>query len=374
MITRRRMLRILLTRSLRLRVGRTFIALLALVIAATLLTTMLALYAQLQSRLEHEFRSYGANIVVTSAQRSFLPADATTRTQQLLGDRALVLPSAMLIATSDVGQPVAIVGMDLRSARRVNSWWSVTNWPDAADRGAALVGTRALPLFKDGALTVTYAGRKLTIHPVGTLETGGPEETRIYLPLEQVQQWAATPQQPVTANILEISYTGSEEQVESAVAALNAAFGGAAEVHPVRKIVEAEASVIRKTRRLMFASAALIIITVVLCVLSTLTTSVLERRRDFALMKALGASQRAVNAIFSSEAALLGVLAGAIGFPAGCAVSAAIGRADFHSAFVPSLIMLPVVLLLTAAIALLAAELSLAQLRRLQPASILKGE
>ena len=70
--------------------------------------------------------------------------------------------------------------------------------------------------------------------------------------------------------------------------------------------MEGEARVLGKTRATLLAAAALIILTAALCVLSTLMGWVFDRRRDFAIMKALGASDRLLNGFFAAEAAGVG--------------------------------------------------------------------
>src|SRR2546430_3821009 len=57
---------------------------------------------------------------------------------------------------------------------------------------------------------------------------------------------------------------------------------------PLFRSVEAEGRVLAKTRATLLAAAILIILTAALCVTATLTAWVLDRRRDFAIMKALG--------------------------------------------------------------------------------------
>ena len=99
----------------------------------------------------------------------------------------------------------------------------------------------------------------------------------------------------------------------------------AADVRPVRQIMEGEARVLGKTRATLFAAAALIILTAALCVLSTLMGWVFDRRRDFAIMKALGASGRVLNGFFAMEAAALGATGAVLGFIVGIGIAAWIG-------------------------------------------------
>ena len=148
----------------------------------------------------------------------------------------------------------------------------------------------------------------------------------------------------------------------------------AADVRPVRQIMEGEARVLGKTRATLLAAAALIILTAALCVLSTLMGWVFDRRRDFAIMKALGASGRLLNGFFAAEAAKLGAIGALVGFGIGVAVAAWIGRVNFHAPVVPRFSVLPYILMGSVAVALISALLPIGLLRRVQPATILRGE
>jgi putative ABC transport system permease protein len=147
-----------------------------------------------------------------------------------------------------------------------------------------------------------------------------------------------------------------------------------AEVRPVRQIMEGEARVLGKTRATLLAAAALIILTAALCVLSTLMGWVFDRRRDFAIMKALGASDRLLNSFFAAEAAALGATGAVIGFVLGIGIAAWIGRVNFHAPVVPRFGVLPLVLAGSILVTLLSAILPISLLRRVQPAVILRGE
>jgi putative ABC transport system permease protein len=148
----------------------------------------------------------------------------------------------------------------------------------------------------------------------------------------------------------------------------------AAEVRPVRQIMESEAQVLGKTRATLLAAAILIILTASVCVLATLMGWVFDRRRDFAIMKALGASERLISGFFAGEAAALGAVGALAGFVIGIGVAAWIGRANFNAPVMPRLGVLPVILAGSVAVALIAAVVPIALLRRGQPAMILKGE
>ncbi len=348
--------------------GRAIAALVAVVVAAAVATAMLDLYADLDTKLRKEFRSYGANLVVVAPDGTTLPPGALDRVDAALNGHGTAVPFAYAVARTPEGQPVVVAGTDLQRARRLDSWWSVSAWPRGPNQ--ALVGVRALPVVSPGgaAFTLTFEGRVLQLIPAGSLRTGAAEDSRVFLELGEFVKWTG-----VQPSSIEVAAGGSAAEVETTAKRIAGALPEA-EVRPVRQIVEAESRVLGKTRASLLASALIIIVTAALCVLATLTASVLDRRRDFAIMKALGASERLVSAFFAAEAAAIGIVGALAGFGVGLLVAAWIGRANFNAAVAPRLSIFPVVLVGSIAVALLSAALPLTLLRRVQPATILRGE
>ena len=67
-----------------LRRGRAAGALLAMVVAAAVATAMLTLFSDVQLKLQSEFRSYGANVVLIAKDGQQLPAGATQQVDSAL--------------------------------------------------------------------------------------------------------------------------------------------------------------------------------------------------------------------------------------------------------------------------------------------------
>jgi putative ABC transport system permease protein len=215
---------------------------------------------------------------------------------------------------------------------------------------------------------LSFQGRTIHVAPAGTLSTGAAEDSRIFLSEEAFKSWTG-----VRPSTIEIGATGSGAEVTAMMQRLAQVLPGA-EVRPVRQIMEAEGRVLSKTRAALLAAAALIILTAALCVLATLMGWVLDRRRDFAIMKALGASEGLLNGFFATEAAALGVAGAVLGFVIGIGLAAWIGRVNFNAPVVPRFSVLPIVVAGSVVVALLSAALPIALLRRVQPAMILRGE
>ena len=368
MSPRRSMFLRMLLRSALVRPGRSLTALAALAVAATVATAMLNLYTDAGAKLEHEFRNYGANLVVLSPQGGGLDASALPKVEATLGDGGMAVPFSYAIAKTSDGSPVAVAGTDMARVRALNRWWSVTAWPSAA--GDALMGARAArALAPDGQpFDLSFQGRTLRVKPAGTLHTGADEDSRIYLPLAEFQAWTGA-----GVSTIEVRVAGPPPQVEEAARQLSLALPQA-QVRPVRQILEAEAQVLGKTRSTVLAAVVVILVTAALCVLATLTASVFDRRKDLAVMKALGASERLANGFFLAEAAALGTAGAIIGFAAGVGAAAWIGRVNFHAPISPRLGVFPAVLAGSILVAVLAALIPISLLRHVQPAAILKGE
>jgi putative ABC transport system permease protein len=358
----------MLVRAAVLRRGRALSALLAVIVAAAAATAMLNLYVDVQAKLQREFRNYGANVIVMAKEGAKMPADALHSVDAALAGRGIAVPFGYVVARTPDGQSVVVAGTNFEEVRKLNNWWAVTQWPQRPQ--AALLGTRAQAAVSPQGqpFDLSFQGHTLRLSPAGTVHTGAAEDSRIYISLQDFRAWTGL--EPST---IEIAASGTTAEINAVMQKLGEAVP-AADVRPVRQIVEGQAHVLGKTRATLLFASILIILTAALCVLSTLIGWVSDRRRDFAIMKALGASGRLLNSFFAAEAAALGLVGAVIGYGIGIAVAMWIGRVNFQASVVPRLSVFPVVVLGSVAVALLAAVVPISLLRRVQPAMILRGE
>jgi putative ABC transport system permease protein len=358
----------MLYRAAMLRRGQAGAALTAIIVAAAAATAMLNLYVDVQAKLRKEFRNFGANIVVQAkSQQGFTPEELQTL-KSAVGNHGIAVPFAYAVARDEREQAIVAVGTDFDLARKLNPWWSVSAWPTAA--GQALVGVRAERFLgaSDKPFTLSFSGKSLQLQRVGTLRTGAGEDSRVYIALPEFQAWTG-----LGPAALEIAASGTPDDVNGLLHKLQQTLP-AADVHAVRQVTEGEANVLGKTRSTLLSSAALIVCTAALCVLATLMGWVFDRRRDFAIMKALGASDRLIAMFVAGEAAALACVGAIAGFAAGIGIAALIGRLNFNAPISPQFRVFPAVLIGALAVTLVATLLPLRLLRRIQPAMILRGE
>jgi len=363
-MSRSRMFLRILLRPLIVRRGSSAIAVLAIVVATTVATAMLTLFTDVQAKLRGEFRSYGANLIVTSKTGDTLPPNALQSVESQIGNSGIAAPFGYAVARVD-GRSVVVAGLDVERTKRVDPFWLASEWPAS---GAALLGSRAAKQFGSSDLDLEFRGRKLHVRPTGILRTGGAEDSRIYIPLADFTSWTG-----LHANTIEIASGGRPDELSGLTQRLSAALPEA-DVRPVKQIADAEANVFGKTRSTLLLAVIVIVLTATLCVLATLTSSVLDRRRDFAVMKALGASPGISSALFACESALLGAAGATLGFILGIAVAFLIGRINFNSVVLPHWNLFPTIFLGGIALSVIAALIPMGLLSRTQPAVILKGE
>ena len=358
----------LLLRSLSHRRSRSFSALTALTVSAAVATALLTLYADLDRKLHHEFRSFGANVIVTPATGSTaLPPGALAQVRHAAGPEATLSELAFAVAITDRGTSIVAVGADFPSLRQLDRWWKLDRWPTGpAD---ALLGSKAAQFIADEhTVTLRYSGQPITLHGAGRITTGGDEDSRVYLPMAAFHDWTG-----VAPSLIEVQIPGGTEAINTALSQLRATLPSV-HVDPVRQLVEGESRIVEKTHALMVGAVLVIALTVAVSVLATLSASVLERRRDFALMKALGSSQQRLNSLFLLEALALASVAVLAGWVLGSAAAWVISELNFGIGATPLLSVLLPVTLLNLVIAGLAATAPLHSLRRLEPAALLRGE
>jgi putative ABC transport system permease protein len=100
---------------------------------------------------------------------------------------------------------------------------------------------------------------------------------------------------------------------------------------PLHALTAAESRLLERTRRLMTLVTIAALLAAGLCAFGSLTDLALERRREIALMKALGAAPADVVRQFAFEAVAIGVAGGISGWMLGLVMAEVIGREVFHA-------------------------------------------
>lgn len=373
-MSRTQLLFLMLLKAAWVRKDRSFTALLSITVVAIMATVALSLYSDVGTKLNREFRRFGANVIVTARQGSF-EAKELELIKSTVGNHGEVLPIAYAVAQGPSGTPVVVGGAELQPLRELNSWWSLIPsisqiHPESPAPAVAYLGARAAEVLSPQrqSFEIKFGDKSLRVYPAFVFHSGSDDDSRIYIDPEPFHALTG-----ISPNVSQVRIEGSVIEIENQIQKLSAALPQA-EIKPVLQITTAQAAILVKTRSVVLTASAVVVVLIVLCMVATFTGSVLERRKDFAVMKALGASNGAVNLLFAGEAMLISIVGAILGFIAGSAIAWWIGAANFGNGIPPRLELLFPVAFGSIILALVASSAPLKVLREIQPAGILRGE
>ncbi len=172
---------------------------------------------------------------------------------------------------------------------------------------------------------------------------------------------------------LELSAAGAAEEIEAAIARINAG-SGTLRARTIPVIAAKEGAVLGKLRGLFALIALLVLATSGLAMATALASGVSEQREEIGLLKALGAAHGAVIRLFAGQVGLLLGMGVALGAAAGLALSWVMVRSVFGVAggFRPAAVAAAAGA--CAALAFLASIVPVRRALAVEPARVLKGE
>ena len=146
------------------------------------------------------------------------------------------------------------------------------------------------------------------------------------------------------------------------------------DVRVIRRVAEGEGQVLTRVQMLLWLVTGAALLAAALAVGASSAASVIERRTEIGLMKALGAGSGIVGFLLAAEQLLLAFVGGGAGYAIGIVLARLLGERIFGAAPEPSLIVLLVILALAALVTLLGSAIPLRRASRYEPAPILRGE
>ena len=227
----------------------------------------------------------------------------------------------------------------------------------------------------------------------GILSAGGPEDDAVLMPLATVQ-WLAR-KENLYRKLYVSALTKPEDDfarrdrktmtpdeferwscspyVSSIAYSIQQVLPGS-DVRVIRRVAEGEGVILMRVRILLWLVTAASLLAAGLAVGASSAASVIERRTEIGLMKALGAASAKVGLLLVAEQLLLAFVGGGLGYALGIILARILGQTVFGVAPEPSLLVLGVILALAAIITLLGSALPLRRASRFDPAPILRGE
>lgn len=356
----------LLIESLLRRGRRKLLAALAVWIGVTLVVALLALSLDVGDKMNRELRSFGANIklepasaaiavrvggheLAAAVQPAFLQETQLVALKSLFWANNILDVSPRLWTKANVqGRESALLGANFE--KRPLHWQLAGTWPLNAEE--CLLGADvARELHLAAGQTVRVGDSELRIS--GVVTTGGPEDSAIIAALPTVQRLSGLDGKISEAEISALttpenklaekyrldpkSLTSAEYErwfctpYPGSVAAdiQKAVPGSAARV--VRRVSESQGAVLTRIQGLVLLLGLLALVACTLSTMGVLSSAVLERRTEVALMRSIGAHGENILRLFLTEAGLLGLAGGTLAAATGSWLGAWLVHAVFGS-------------------------------------------
>ncbi len=414
----------ILRKSLSKRKSRIAIAIISVIIGAAITTALLSVSFDITEKVGHEFRKYGANLIISpksdTIEVGFPGVDFGSVTEQryinesdlwkiktiywrnnVLG-YAPLLYQVVRIGEGENEQNVVLVGTYFNKdieiiepysfedpsvfktgIQTISTWWNVEgDWiENQNDSINSMVGAevaKKLGLEVGDTYSIKYyktpedLSNESTYNLIvkGIISTDGNEDNQIFVNLQLAQNISARQNKVHTIQVSALCNAcpvdSFAQEIEEKIPYV--------EGKTVKQLVSAEMNILGRIENMMFLVTIIALFASALGVMTTMTTSVIERKKEIGLMKSVGAENKKIVALFFSEASIIGVMGGLTGFIIGVIISQFIGMSVFNTSISPRYEIIPIVLLISVVVALIASLLPIRKAVKIEPAIVLRGE
>ncbi len=380
--------------------------------------SLITLSFEITGKVAKELRAFGANILVEpnvkglaslSGQQRYLREEDIIKTKTIFWRHNILgvapfLETKSVIEVKDKNTKIDTIGTwfekelplpgEARSfpagVKTVSLWWDIDGeWPKKNEE--VLVGVTAAKLMgisPGAALRINGKDFRAS----GILNTGGKEDRQIFLNLETLQEMASlkgkiskvlvsaltTPmddfayKDPKTMTKTEYEKWYCTGYVTSIAKQVEEVFLGSS-VKPIWQVAETEGKVLDRLRSTIYILSILTLFATALGVSTTMISSLLRRIEEIGLMKAIGADSLKISTIFLSEAFVIGISGGLLGYLISIAVVKFIGLKVFGTVLEQKALLLPIAIFSALIIAVIGSLLPIKRALKIKPAIVLKG-
>jgi putative ABC transport system permease protein len=415
----------LLFESFRRQRRRKAFALLAIALGMSISTAMISLATDVGDKMNQELRTQNANLLITptaesldvniggvslkpASEGSFLRESDLPKMKQTFWGHNILGFAPFLSAPQAVrlnnGMAADLIGTyfakEVRNhdeafitgVRTVNKFWQVQGeWPDD-NSNDVLVGSS---LARKAGLrigdTLAAAGGQLKIS--GIVTTGGPEDEAIVAPLAIVQAILHRPNQVQRAVVSALTKPEDDfgrrnpdgmspamrerwycSPYANSIAQRIADALPNVHVEQIRQIEQNQGRVLSRISGLMLLLTIAALVASALAVSAVMAATIIERRQEVGLMKSLGAGNGLVASLFLTEAGVLALAGGVLGFLAGAVVAHRIGQSIFGSSITVHPVVLAVVIFTALIVTFAGSTGAVRKAMSFDPALVLRGD
>jgi putative ABC transport system permease protein len=408
----------ILAKSISKRKGKIAIAVVAVMMGASVTTALLTVSLDVNEKMNYEFRKFGANLLVlpqsdtisigigqfgfgaVTEQKYINQSDlykikTIYWAKNVLG-YAPFLYQAVTLENGNETSVAILTGTWFEKdtiledgtifntgAKKINSWWEVEgDWvADGNNSHDAMIGVNVAERLGLGLGDVVKAGynerpedvgnaTSIDLNVVGIVSTGDSEDDQVFVGLDVAQNLTG---KTGKVHTVQVSALCTKCPVEEFAAEIEEKIPYV-DAKTVKQLANAEMSLLTKIENMMLLVSSVALSASALGVATTMTASVVERRKEIGLMKGMGAENGRIASLFLAEAGIMGVVGGILGYTVGLVLAYFIGLSVFDSEVMPSLWVFPVALGTGVGVALLASLLPVRRATKVEPAVVLRGD
>jgi len=405
---------------------RKLLAGVAITLGVGVATAMIAVATDIGDKISRELRSYGANLIVTPQEDTLdvqiggvdlkPPSDGTylneadlpkirgTFWHHNIVGFAPMLPVSVGLSGSDDAKNLTLLGTYfskrltfgkedfVTGVRITHPWWKVQGaWPDDNSSDVLLGESLAAKLGRKPGDEIEIGGQAHRV--AGILSTGGAEDDQVVAPLALAQLILGKPgavrrlyvsaltkpedalsrRDPKSMNPEMFDRWYCSPYVASIAYQLQEAIPHS-HAEQIRQIAQNEGTVLSRIKGLMLLVTLAALFASALAVSAAMATAIFERRTEVGLMKALGAGNVSVAALFFAEALLLALIGGVLGFAGGALLARQIGRSIFDSQITIEPVLFPVILAIAVIVTFAGSAMAIRRAVKFDPVYALRGE
>jgi putative ABC transport system permease protein len=321
--------------NIRRRKGRVLLLVLGLTIGVTTVVALQTITRTLQADVGNKLDEFGANILIVPQSNSLslsyggLSVPSTTFDLEELTDQdvarvwtipnagnvSIVAPKLLSVVEMD-GQSVLLAGVDFESELRLKPWWRLEGHAPETD-GQAVVGSRVARLL-DLSLGSPVQVDGETFQVVAVLaENGQQDDDMLFVDLGAAQR---TLGRAGAVSLIEVAALCTACPIEEMVAQIQRALPQA-RVTALRQAVTLRMEMVGQLMRFSWALSAVVLVIGGLVVLTTMLGAVSERKQEIGVLRAIGFRRRHIVNVILTEATLVSVLGGILGWLTGMGVA-----------------------------------------------------
>ena len=313
---------------------RSFVIFVAIMLGSAVCAAFVNIYADIDKKVASELNSYGANLIVSPANLENSHMDEAALDAKFAKIPALKSANKYLIGSANLGVNSGIImGVNFSSLRDTMPFLDLKEGSfigvDFDDKNA-LIGQDLAKLL--GA----KLGDSIEITPIGSNETskvkikgivydGQKEDGMLLISLPLAQKIL---NQPAQVNYAEAIVSGDFKQLSEISKSLSDAQMSFA---PIGKVSKTQGIILNKIKLLMLLIGITILLITSVCINTSLSSILLSRIKEFALIRAIGASKQNLLHLILSEILTVCVAGSLAGVFVGYLLAILLGHLIFSS-------------------------------------------